>query len=231
MSAQTTITVAVPPHILRDIEAYQACRRTVTEGAAMGIEAGLRDHFMRLQEKPRADKLQPVGFWYGTDGNSVAEKISGHVVHDDGSASVEIDSPELRHKLDGGVIKASDYGHTYLTLPATDAAAQAAQGARSFVTHIEWVLHPDGGMRPALVSGKKPTAENFGGFEMTESGTTGRRKTKDGSDESTVLFWLIRQASHKPMPGALPSDSEMLDAARDAALDALDALINSRGAA
>ena len=226
-----TVTVKMPKELKADLEKYGACKRTVTEGAAMGIEAALRDHFMRLQEKPRSDKLQPVGFWYGTDGNSVAEKISGHIVRDDGSAAVEIDSPELRHKLEGGVIKASDYGHPYLTIPNTDAAARAAQGARSFVTHIEWVPHPDGGVRPALVSGKKPSIENFAGFEMTEFGTTGRRKTKDGSDESTVLFWLVRQVSHKPMPSALPSDSTLNETARDAALDALDALISSRGAA
>jgi len=242
MSAQTTIKVSVPPHILRDVAAYQLCRRTVTEGAAMGMETALLRHFLALQQKPRADKLQPVNFWIGTDGNSIAEHIEGsgklgneenpaHIIHDDGHASVTIDDPRLRHKLEGGVIKASDYGHPYLTIPNTDAAARAAQGARSFVTHIEWVPHPDGGVRPALVSGKKPSNENFAGFEMTEFGTTGRRKTKDGSDESTVLYWLVRQVSHKPMPSALPSDSVLNEAARDAALDALDALISSRGAA
>ena len=44
-----------------------------------------------------------------------------------------------------------------------------------------------------------------------------------------VLFWLVRSVTHKPMPGALPSDSVLGDAARDAALDALDALLATKG--
>lgn len=202
------VTVQIPAELRRDLAALSGCRRAVLDGAAMGVEAALRDHFQYLQARPRADGLKPVGFWSGTDGNSVAEQIGDPVFGSDSSASIEIDSAPLRHKLDGGTIKASDYGHPYLTLPATDAAAAAPQGARSFTTHIEWVPHPDGGVRPALVAGA----------------------TRAESNE-TVLFWLVRQVKHLPMPGALPDQARLDDAARDAALDTLDALLSQPGAA
>lgn len=226
----TTLTVTVPPQLMADITALGTARRTITQGAAMGIEAALRDHFQRLQSRSRADGLKPTGFWYDTDGNSVAEHISGHILHDDGSASVTIDSPELRHRLTGGTIKASDYGHPYLTIPANDAAAQAPQGARSFATRIAWVQHPDGGVRPALVA-----SANYVKSTRHRDGSVSRKYRAAGSPQSNagmgdVLFWLVRQVTHQPMPDALPSDPTLGDAARAAALDALDAL-TSQGAA
>jgi hypothetical protein len=223
------ITVHIPSEISRDLSALGSARRTVTEAAATGIEAALRDHFQSLQDRPRKDGFKPVGFWSDTDGNSVAEQISGHVLHDDGRASVTIDSPELRHKLDGGTIKASDYGHPYLTLPANDEAAHAPQGARSFRAKFAYRPHPDGGWRPALVS-----EDDY--VKVTRSRKTGEKRRKYQADAAKanagagdILFWLVRQATHKPMPDALPSEQTLGDAAREAALDALDAMM--KGAA
>ena len=227
MSA-VSVTVQIPKEIAADLRRAAQARRTVTEGAAMGVEAALREHFATLQRAPRKDGLRPVGFWSGVDGNSVAEQISGHVIHDDGRASVEIDSAPLRHKLDGGTVAAADYGHKYLTIPATDAAARAPQGARSFSSHIEWVAHPDGGVRPALVAGGKRA--KAGGKRAKAGG----KRAKAGAARVTagaVLFWLVRSVTHEPMPEALPGAEALADAARDAALDALDALLASEGAA
>lgn len=225
------VIVTVPPALRADLEALSGCLRTVTEGAAMGIEAALRDHFQELQGRPRRDGFQPTGFWYGTDGNSVAEKIGEHVVTDDGHASVTVDSPELRHKIDGGTIKASDYGHEYLTIPANNEAAQADEGARSFATHIEWVPDEDGVVRPALIA-----AGNY--VRTSRSRKTGELKRKYTADIAKanaglgdVLFWLVRKVTHRPMPDALPADQALGDAAREAALDALDALLATTDAA
>jgi len=166
----------------------------------MGIEAALREHFAYLQQRPRKDGLAHGYFWAGTNGNSVAEQISGHEISGD-TATVSIDSAPLAHKISGGTIEAKDYGHTYLTIPATDEAVKAPRGARSFTTHIEWEEHPDGGMRPALVSG-------------TESGS------------GSVLFWLVRAVTHQPMSDALPSDNDLETAAYEASLDVIDAILN-----
>lgn len=225
-----TLTVNVPSELSRDLSQLAgSARRTVLEGAAMGIEAALRDHFMDLQGRPRKDGFQPVGFWFGSDGDSVAEQISGHVVTDDGHASVTIDSPKLRHKIDGGTIKASDYGHTFLTIPANNEAAHAPQGARSFATQIEWVPDEDGVVRPALVA-----AGNY--VRTSRSRKTGEVRRKYQADSAKanagagdVLFWLVRKVKHEPMPEALPTDEALGDAAREAALDALAAL--TKGAA
>lgn len=228
--SEVTVTVNVPSELSRDLSRLSGPSvRAVTEGAAMGIEAALRDHFADLQRCPRRDGLQPVGFWSGVDGNSVAEQISGHVLHGDGSASVTIDSPELRHKIDGGTIEAKNYGHKYLTIPANDEAAQAPQGARSFATDIEWVEDEDGVVRPALVA-----ASNY--VRTSRSRKTGETRRKYQADASKanaglgdVLFWLVRKVTHQPMADALPDDQTIGDAARDAALDALDALLAMKG--
>lgn len=194
-----TITVTIPPALTRTLDDLAAIRQPILEGAAIGIEALLREHFSELQSRPRRDGLTHGYFWSGTGGNSVAEQISGHVISGD-TATIAIDSPPLAHKLTGGTISAADYGHTYLTIPATDAAVKAPRGARSFTTHISWEEHPDGGLRPALVSG-----------------------TDRGS--GSVLYWLVRSVTHRPMPDALPTDSACADAAQAAALDVIDALL------
>lgn len=230
--SEVTVTVKIPVALRKELADLLGAKRAVTEGAAMGIEAALRDHFAALQLRPRADGLQPVGFWSGVDGNSVAEQISGHVIHDDGHASVTIDDARLAHKLSGGTIKASDHGHKYLTIPANNEAAQAPQGARSFATDIEWVEDKDGVVRPALVA-----AGNY--VRTSRSRKTGEVRRKYQADSAKanaglgdVLFWLVRSVTHKPMPDALPSDSVLGDAARDAALDALDAILSAdKGAA
>lgn len=224
------LTVNVPSELSRDLtQLASSARRTVLEGASNGIESALRDHFMELQGRPRKDGFDAVGFWYGTDGNSVADRIGGHVVTDDGRASVAIDSPELRHKIDGGTIAAKDYGHKYLTIPANNEAAQAPQGARSFATDIEWVEDKDGVVRPALVAAGNyvKTSRNRKTGEVRRKYTADETKANAGIGD--VLFWLVRKVKHQPMPDALPSDGTLGDAARDAALDALDALM--KGAA
>ena len=227
--SDATVIVTVPPALREELEALSGCLRTVTKGAALGIEAALRDHFMELHGRPRKDGFEPTGFWYGTDGDSVTEKIGGHVVTDDGHASVTIDSPELRHKIEGGTVK--PVGHKYLTIPANNEAAQADEGARSFATEIEWVPDEDGVVRPALVA-----AANY--VKTSRSRKTGELRRKYQADSAKanagtgdVLFWLVRQVTHRPMADALPTDETLGDAARDAALAALDALLATTDAA
>jgi len=198
------VTVTIPPELRRTLDSLADLNQPVLEGAAMGIESILREHFKMLQSRPRKDGLRSVGFWDGVDGKSVSENISEHTISGN-TATVSIEDNRLIHRMTGGTIKASDYGHTYLTLPATDEAAKADRGARSFTTHISWEEHPDGGVRPALVSG-----------------------TDRGS--GSVLYWLVRSVTHKAMPDALPSDRDLSDAAYEAALDVIDALINGEAA-
>lgn len=197
---------------------------TATEAAQAGIEAALRDHFRALQQRPRRDGLAPVGFWDGNRGNSVAEQIHLSPVTADAQAEIAIASPPLAHKLSGGTIKASDYGHTYLTIPATDEAAQAPQGARSFQARIAWVEHPDGGIRPALVA-----AANYLKRTRTRSGRTRQRHVHTpaaaNAGAGDVLFWLVKQVTHHPQPDAMPEQATLDTAAYEAAQDAIDDLI------
>lgn len=195
------ITITIPPALTRTLDDLANCQSSVLEGAAMGIEAALREHFAELQSRPRADGLAHGYFWSGAGGNSVAEQISGHTISGH-TATVSIDSPPLAHKLTGGTIAAKDYGHTYLTIPATDEAVKAPRGARSFSTHIEWVEHPSGGMRPALVSGPERGSGN-------------------------VLYWLVKKVTHRPMPDALPDQRSLEAAAHAASLDVIDALLST----
>jgi len=208
MSARYTIDVEVPENLRRELDTLAAPGRLLTEAAAAGVEAHLREHFRRLQARPRKDGLKSTGFWSSTDGNSVAEQIAAAEMISDTHARIGIDSPELAHKLTGGTIRAADYGHTYLTIPATDRAAQSPTGARGLPSHIEWVEHPDGGVRPALVAG---------------AGRPQGGASPAGAE--SVLFWLVRSTTHRPMPGALPAEADLAAAARESALDAIDALL------
>ena len=53
---EIAVTVHVPSELSRDLSRLtRGMRRTVTKGAAMGIEAALRDHFQELQGRPRKD--------------------------------------------------------------------------------------------------------------------------------------------------------------------------------
>lgn len=222
------VTVSIPKELQAEIDALKGCRRAITENVALTIEEFLRDHFEALQSRPRMDGLQPTGFWFGGK-NSVVKKIGDHILHDDGSASVTIDSPELHHKIDGGTIEAKDYGHKYLTIPANNEAAQAPQGARSFATQIEWVADSDGVVRPALVAAGNyvKTSRSRQAGEIRRKYTADSAKANAGAGD--VLFWLVRKVTHKPMADALPADQALGDAARDAALDALDALLAAKG--
>lgn len=198
------VDINIPADLRATLESLADLERPVLEGSALGIEAALREHFAELQRRPRADGLAHTGFWSGAGGNSVAEQISGHKITGT-TATITISDPRLAHKLTGGTIEAKDYGKKYLTIPATDEAAKAARGARSFATHIEWVEHPDGGVRPALRAGN-----------VRGSGS--------------VLYWLVRSVTHQPMPDALPTDAELADAAHAAALDVIDAIIAGEAA-
>ncbi len=220
------VHVTIPPG-LDDLLAGIAAgmRQRAAEAGAVGVEAALRDHFADLQRRPRRDGLRSTGFWSGADGNSVAEQITGARSSGGGAAEVAIGSPELAHKLAGGTIRASDYGHPYLTIPANDEAAAAPQGARSFETRIQWVEHPDGGVRPALVA----QGNYVRATRNRKTGAVSRRRTRvadrANAGAGDVLFWLVRQVTHQPMPDALPPDTALGEAALDAAQDAIDAML------
>lgn len=207
--------ITIPKNLQADLKRLATLQRPITQAAAQGIEEALHDHFRMLQTRPRRDGLAHVGFWSSADGHSVREQIGAHRLHSDGRASVTIDDPRLAHKLTGGTIKASDYQKTYLTIPATDAAAKAIQGARQFESHLAWVPHPDGGLRPALVQGPRPPRRQPGQPRTPRTPPTA----------SQVLYWLVRQVTHKPQDDALPTQSALESAAHTAALDALDTLL------
>ena len=201
------ITITIPESIHLTLASLDQARKVAVEAAAMGVEALLHDHFAALQSRPRRDDLAPTGFWSDTDGDSVAEQISAHILGE-GSAAVIVDDKRLVHKLTGGTIRAADYDHPYLTIPATDAAARAPEGARSFHLQLAWVPHPDGGVRPALIP------------------AITKRKDARSAD---VMYWLVRQVTHHPMPDALPDERAVADAAADAAADAIDSLLATIG--
>ena len=217
------LTISIPPDLQRDLQAVSDSKPAILKVVAHTIENVLLDHFMELQGRPRADGFTPCNFWDGDDTTSVSAKIGDPEINGD-IAVIPIDSPELYHKLHGGTVK--PVGHPYLTIPATDEAAHAPQGARSFQTHIEWVLHPDGGMRPALVSDANYAKEDRSGKRRV---THNQDKANTGSGD--VLFWLVHQVTHRPMPDALPSETVLADASRDAALDTIDTILNPGAAA
>lgn len=220
---QNDISIEVPRDLSASLSGIgQRAQAAAVEAAQAGIEVALRAHFRALQQRPRQDGLNPVGFWDGVGGRSVAEQI--HLSEPTGdSATVEIASPELAHKLSGGTIKAADYHKTYLTIPATDAAARALQGARSFNAKIAWVPHPDGGVRPALVAAGHYLAVT------KRRGQTRQRHTQNPAAATAgagdVLYWLVRQVTHRAQPDAMPTQDTLTDAAYEAAQDAVNDLI------
>ena len=86
-----------------------------------------------------------------------------------------------------------------------------------------------GGVRPALVAAGNyvRTSRSRKTGEVTRKLTSDQAKANAGIGD--VLFWLVRSVTHKPMADALPDGETLGDAAREAALDALDALLAEKG--
>ena len=217
------INVNIPDSLQQQLmHLGETAGQAAVEAAAYGVEVCLRNHFDDLQQRPRKDGLASAGFWSGARGRSVAEQITSSVAGEE--ATIAIDSAPLAHKISGGTIRAKDYGHKYLTIPANDQAVLAPQGARSFQTKIMWVEHPDGGLRPALVA-----ASHYATARRGRDGRVRRRlaadpaKAKVGAGD--VLYWLVREVTHHPMADAMPTAERVDTAAYDAAQDAINSLL------
>ena len=190
--------------VLKDLEKIPGdLRKVVLEASAEGVRESLDKHFMARQSEPRKDGFPMQGFWVGTKGKSVRESIQP-TVFTENDATITIKHAPLAHKvnLNPPQIRPG-VGKKYLTIPAI--AQAAGKSAANFPSLIFGFAQKDG--------------------SPSEKGKQAVPVLMDRNSKQ-VFYWLARKVQTPHDPRALPSDTELQDAAKSAAEEAIDALAN-----
>ena len=169
------------------------------KAGARGVANKLRDHFAELEaEHPNKMGWPRQHFW------ADVRRSVGNPVQEGDVATVTIAHFAFRQKLEGGTIRPKA-DKEYLTIPAHPDAygKRAGEFTNLEFAYVENPANP-GTVRPALVAMRAvSTAIEFG-----------RKKARAVSQELGLLplYWLVREVTQSPMPGALPSDADLQQA-------------------
>lgn len=172
---------------------------SASKAAARGVANKLRSHFRNLDaERPNKRGFDRLHFW------SQVRRSVGNPVQVGDMASVTIAHVAFRQKLDGGTIRPGP-GKQFLTIPEHPDAY--GKRAREFSgLNFAYAEDPEnpGTVRPALVAQRAvSTLIRFA-----------KKKFKAVASELglTPMYWLVRQVTQRPTPGALPTEQELQDA-------------------
>ena len=187
-----------------------SARKTLIEAANAGLANALRRHFaMREREAPKSSGFPWFGqtypkrhFWYGTRGDSVADRIRVTLSSPARLAGrVSINSPALAHKLAANPPEIRPKGgRRYLAIPANPTAAAWAGRPRDFPGGLRFAFSktPDGNALPSLVAA--------GGG----------------------AYWLVHKARTRRDPNAMPSHGDQSRAATSAVSAAVRQILARR---
>ena len=180
--------------------------------AAMGksLEVELRAVYREINARPNKMGWPKRNFWK----RNVADKIALTSV-ESRQATVTIASPELMHKITGGLVTAKR-GKT-LAIPA-NAEAYRMGGPRASGKDFQFLLLAQGNLVGALL---KPQPLSLGK-------TKGKGDGKMSGGE--VMYWLVRKATHKADPSVNPALApirpRLLEAITKAAAAAINRVIS-----
>ena len=218
-------------------------RKTVLEAGARAVTVEARAHFGRRESEPRDNSGFPrfgqsyprSGFWKGTRGKSVAEKIQApHYaqIGDEGIVTVAIDSPALAHKADPNPPPIRPKGgRKYLAIPANPLAAAFEGMPRDFKIQggmkFGFSYTPEGKMMPALVANdnyfrRASRGRKAGQMQLVQTpGANTRHPLSKGGlateGGGKPLFWLVSKVQTRHDPEALPEQGALEGAAFEAA--------------
>ena len=170
-----------------------------SKAGARGVANKLRDHFAQLEaDHPNKMRWPRQHFW------ADVRRSVGNPVQEGDVSTVTIAHFAFRQKLEGGTIRPGA-DKEYLTIPAHPDAygKRAGEFTNLEFAYVENPANP-GTVRPALVAMRAvSTAIEFG-----------RKKARAISQALDLLplYWLVREVTQSPMPGALPPDGELLQA-------------------
>jgi len=155
-------------------------------GAAVVL--AFQNHFLELS--PNKQGWASTNFWSrcakATHFNLLAEGVL-----------ISVSQVGARQRLEGGDIR--PVNHTYLTIPATEAAY--GHTAREFKLKFA-IVNDNGFQRPALVAQRSVASQ----VTKTKTG-----KYKHTADEvgQVVFYWLVRQVHQEPDPNTIPPEDEI----------------------
>ena len=186
MHIQFNIKDSLTPDVRSKLHALSSTRGVM---AAIGkaLEVELRSVYREMEStRPNKQGWPRRHFW----NRQVANKIALTGVQPR-QATVTIASPELMHKITGGVVTPKR-GKT-LAIPA-NAQAYKQGGPRASGKDFEFLLLAQGNLVGALL---KPVQYSIG----KKVGGKGDGKMKGGE----IMYWLVRKVTHKADPSVDPA--------------------------
>jgi hypothetical protein len=170
------------------------------KAAARGVANKLRDHFAELEAtRPNKMGFPRQHFW------ARIRKAVGNPVLEGDVATVTVADVAFRQTLEGGTIRPGP-DKEFLTIAASPESY--GKRAREF-SGLQFAYAEDpnnpGTVRPALIAQRAvSTLIQFG-----------KRKAKAVASTLGLLplYWLVREVTQAPTPGAVPTDAELQQAA------------------
>jgi len=238
MSTSTTIEIQGTEETRAALEELHGPRihRAVLEAASQEDIVGTREHFARRETEPRNNQGFPAFgkdfpksyFWSGSHGNSVAESIKAPVIDTAANtATIEIDSPALAHKVDPNPpLIVPKGGRKYLAIPASIRAAAYAGMPRTFDPggglDFGFAMTPDGGWMPALVAKRNNE-------RIARRGRNAGQRVAATAKNATVGFsephyWLVSKVQTRHDPNAMPDQPTLETRANQRAAKTIELL-------
>ena len=224
------ITVDISGPAFDDIAALArslARPRGLLRAVQQGVAQELVEHFDRRNSEGNKQGWPSRNFWAG-----VADRVGAQAgAVSNTEAAVTIASPELAHKITGGVI--TPQRGSALAIPASAEAYAAGSPREGGAPELKcaFVL-TDFGYRAALVAvadylRRVQRGKNAGGLVRAKAikGKDGSRKEQKADlGKGAVWYWLIKSANQPADPRAMPTNDELGAAAQTAANDWLSSL-------
>lgn len=203
MNLMVSVTDGITPELNR-IAAQMRRPRAMLAAMGKRLEKELRDFYAAKDKEPNAKGWPKQHFWARTvRANTALTEVT------DTSATVTIASPELAHRVEGGVV--TPKRAKLLAIPAHGDAYKMGSPREHDVDFLKFIPLKRGRLRGLLVNREatKLVRKKGGGF-------------RGEAIKERIWFYLVTSVTHEPDPNALPRTEELEAALLVEAQAALD---------